>query len=317
VTTTLAGAGAALPERVVTNAEFDHLGSSDEWIVKRTGIRERRWLDDGTPLADLALAACELALVDAGVDARELQQVIVATSTADRVSPGLAVEVAARLGADRPVAFDVSAGCSGFLFALDHAIAAIESGRATKVLVCGAEALSRITDKTDRATAVLLGDGAGAVLVSAAPTAMRPSVALGSDGRQIDLLYVGKPDQLLRMRGREIYEYAVDAMVENTERVLRSRGLGQDDLDLFVAHQANARIVQAVADRLAVPPEKVFLNIERIANTSAASIPIALAHAQETGVLKPGALLGLATFGAGLTWGAGIVTWKHGAVEAG
>jgi 3-oxoacyl-[acyl-carrier-protein] synthase III len=313
VTVSLAGAGAALPDRVLKNSYFDDIGSSDEWIVKRTGIRERRWLDDRTPLADLAVSAAGRALADAGLGAQQVQQVVVATSTADRISPGLAVEVATRLGADRPAAFDVSAGCSGFLYALDHAIAAIESGRAENVLVCGAEALSRITDKTDRDTAVLMGDGAGAVVVRASPGVLRPSFTLGSDGEQIELLYVGKPDGLLRMRGRDIYAHAVDAMVDSTRLVLRSRGLEAGDVDLFVAHQANARIVRTVAERLGLPEKKVFLNIERVANTSAASIPIALAHAQREGALEPGALLGLATFGAGLSWGAGVISWKPAA----
>ncbi|MEU0118092.1 beta-ketoacyl-ACP synthase 3 [Streptomyces bobili] len=310
MTVTLAGTGAALPERVLRNSDFDHLGSSDEWIVKRTGIRERRWLRDDERLADLATQACERALTDAGIDAKDVQRVIVATSTADRISPGIAVETADRIGADRPAAHDVSAGCSGFLYALDQAVAAIETGRAEHVLVCGAEALSRITDKTDRSTAVLLGDGAGAVVVSAHPGAMRPSFALASDGTQIDLLYVGKEDQLLRMRGRDIYEAAVDAMAGHTAMVLANRALTTDDLDLFVAHQANARIVQAVARRLDMPAQKVFVNIEKVANTSAASIPIALTAAQDSRALHPGALVGLAAFGAGLTWAAGVIGWK-------
>ncbi|WP_328563557.1 beta-ketoacyl-ACP synthase 3 [Streptomyces coelicoflavus] len=310
MTAVLAGAGSALPERTLVNSDFDHLGSSDAWIVKRTGIRERRWLRDGERLADLATLACERALADAGIGAKDVQRVVVATSTADRISPGIAVETADRIGADRPAAHDVSAGCSGFLYALDQAVATVETGRAEHVLVCGAEALSRITDKTDRSTAVLLGDGAGAVVVSARPDAPRPAFALASDGTQIDLLYVGKEDRLLRMRGRDIYEAAVDAMAGHTGMVLADRGLTADDLDLFVAHQANARIVQAVARRLEMPAAKVFLNIEKVANTSAASIPIALTAARETGALRPGALVGLAAFGAGLTWAAGVIGWK-------
>ncbi|XVQ87337.1 beta-ketoacyl-ACP synthase 3 [Microbispora siamensis] len=316
MTVTLAGAGAALPERVLRNDDFAHLNTSDEWIVKRTGIRERRWLADDASLAELAEHACARALEDAGVTPRDIRHVVVATSTGDRISPGVAVEVAWRLGLDQPAAFDVSAGCAGFLCALDHAIAVVESGRAEHVLVCGAEAMSRLTDTTDRSTAVLLGDGAGAVVVSAAARARRPYFALASDGRQIELLYVDRRERLLRMRGREIYEHAVEAMAGHTRLVLDACGLGAEDLDLFVAHQANARIVRAVARELKVPDDRVFLNIDRVANTSAASIPLALAHAQEQRVLRPGALLGLAVFGAGFTWGAGIVTWKDGVPAA-
>ncbi len=312
MTVTLSGAGAALPARVLRNADFTHLDTSDEWIVKRTGIRERRWLAEDASLAELAAQACDTALADAGVKPRDIPHVVVATSTADRVSPGIAVEVATRLGMDRPAAFDVSAGCSGFLYALDHAVALIESGRAEHVLVCGAEALSRITDKGDRSTAVLLGDGAGAVVVSAAPGALRPRFELASDGTHIELLYVGRQDRLLRMRGREIFENAVDAMAGHTRLVLEKCELSPADLDLFVAHQANARIVQAVARRLDLPAERVLLNIEQVANTSSASIPIALAHAQERQLVAPGGTLGIAAFGAGLTWGAGVISWKSG-----
>ncbi|MFD9813425.1 beta-ketoacyl-ACP synthase III [Streptomyces sp. NPDC059080] len=314
MTVTLAGAGAALPERVLRNDDFVHLDTSDEWIVQRTGIRERRRLAADASLAELATDACARALSDAGIAPRDIRHVVVATSTADRISPGMAVEVATRLGIDRPAAFDVSAGCSGFLYALDHAIAVIESGRSEHVLVCGAEALSRITDHTDRNTAVLLGDGAGAVVVSKASGSLRPSFTLGSDGTQIGLLYVGQ-DRLLRMRGREIFENAVDLMAGHTQLVLEECGLGPDDLDLFVAHQANVRIIQAVRRRLGVSADRVFLNVDKVANTSSASIPLALAHANEQRLLRPGAVLGLTAFGAGLSWGAGIITWKSPAVH--
>jgi len=309
MTATLAGVGAALPERVLNNDDFAHLDTSDEWIVQRTGIRERRRLADDASLAELAALACDRALSDAGVVPRDIHHVVVATSTADRISPGMAVEVGTRLGIDRPAAFDVSAGCSGFVYALDHAIAVIESGRSEHVLVCGAEALSRITDHTDRNTAVLLGDGAGAVVVSRSPESLRPVFVLGSDGAQIGLLYVGQ-DRLLRMSGREIFASAVNAMADHTQLVLERCGLRPDDLDLLVAHQANARIVQAVARRLGVRADQVFLNVDKVANTSSASIPLALAHAHDRRLLQPGAVVGLTAFGAGLSWGAGVITWK-------
>ncbi|TVT61159.1 ketoacyl-ACP synthase III [Amycolatopsis rhizosphaerae] len=312
MTVTLAGAGSALPDRALGNDEFTHLDTSDEWIVQRTGIRQRYWLDEDGSLAGLAERACRRALADAAVAPQAIRHVIVATSTGDRVSPGMAVEVATRLGLGCPAAFDVAAGCSGFLYAVDQAIALIESGRAEHVLVCGAEALSRITDRTDRSTAVLLGDGAGAVVVSRSAGALRPQFALASDGTKIDLLYVGRQDRLLRMRGRDIYQHAVEAMTGHTRLVLKASGLGADDLALFVAHQANARIVRAVARRLEVPEEKVFLNVDRVANTSSASIPLALAQAAEENLLPSGGILGLAAFGAGLTWGAGVISWKAG-----
>lgn len=306
----IVGLGAALPARVVTNAEFRHLDADDDWIVKRTGIHQRHRLAHDASLAELAAEACRAALTDAGRDPAQVTHLIVATITPDHVTPAMAVEVATRLGAPQPAAFDLHAACAGFVYALDHAAALIETGRAEQVVVCGADALSRITDHTDRSTAILLGDGAGAVLVADEPAAPAPSFALASDGRYLDLLYADRHDRLLRMRGREVYEHAVQAMTRYSRLVLQRRGLDVKDVDLFVAHQANARIVRAVARRLDFPEDRILLNVDRVANTSAASIPLAMEHARDAGVLGPGGLIGMAAFGAGLTWGAGVIGWS-------
>ncbi|MGX7825351.1 3-oxoacyl-ACP synthase III family protein [Actinokineospora sp. 24-640] len=304
------GVGSALPETVITNADFADIGADDAWIVKRTGIRERRWLPEDGSLAELAIAASAAALADAGVDPGAVRHVVVATITPDHVTPALAVEVARALGTPHAAAFDLHAACAGFLYALDHAAALVETGRAGHVLVCGAEALSRITDKTDRATAVLLGDGAGAVVVADAPAAARPTFHLATDGELTDLLYAPRHDGLLRMRGREIYDHAVTLMTEYTRNVLAERGLEVKDVDLFIAHQANARILKAVARNLDLPPERLVLTVEKTANTSAASIPIAMAQARADGLLDEPRLLGMAAFGSGITWGAGLMTWQ-------
>jgi len=287
------GVGAALPDAVVTNDDLAAvLDTSDEWIVKRTGIRERR------PLAD------------AHRDAEDVDRIVVATTTADRIVPGLGPEVAAALGLRCP-AYDVNAACAGFLYALDEAAAAVESGRARCVLVCGADALSRITDHGDRSTAVLLADGAGAVVVAGGELDLgcRPFV-LGSDPGRADLLGTDARG-LLRMQGREVYRHAVDRMAEAAAEALRRANLGVEDVDALVAHQANARIVEATAVALGLPRERVALNVDRVANTSAASVPLALADAERDGLLRPGATVLLAAFGAGFVWGAGIVSWKE------
>jgi 3-oxoacyl-[acyl-carrier-protein] synthase-3 len=309
VTAIIAGVGAALPERVLRNDFFARLGTSHDWIVKRTGIVERRWLDEDASLAELASTACRGALVDAGRSPAEVDHVVVATTTPDRITPGMAVEVAARLGAPNPAAFDLHAACAGFLYALDHATALVEADRARCVVVCGAEALSRITDRDDRATAALLGDGAGAVVVTRGSVGEPPQFSLASDGRHIGLLFAER-DGFLRMRGPEVYEHAVEWMVRQTEILLDRCGMEIKDLDLFVAHQANARIVRAVAARLGLPPERAVVDIATTANISAASIPVALWRAQRDGRLRPGALVGLAAFGAGFVWGAGVLRWK-------
>ncbi|HEV7751931.1 MAG TPA: beta-ketoacyl-ACP synthase 3 [Baekduia sp.] len=313
LTAGLFGVGAALPEREIDNQHFeDRLDTNDAWIVRRTGIRTRRWLDEGAPLAPLAAEACAAALADAGRTADEVDQVIVTTITPDRITPGLAPEVTRLIGAHGAAAVDVNAACAGFLYGLDQAAALVETGRARVVLVCGAEALSRLTDHEDRGTAVLFGDGAGAVVVAAGELDRGVSrFVLGCDPEQGDLLYADNEDRKLRMEGREVYRHAVARMTEATTEALAGCGLGVDDLDLFVAHQANSRIIESAANELGVPHEKLAINVDRVANTSSASIPLALAQAERDGLLKPGATVALAAFGAGFVWGAGIVSWKE------
>jgi 3-oxoacyl-[acyl-carrier-protein] synthase-3 len=310
----LFGVGAALPERTVTNADLEStLNTTDAWIVRRTGIRERRYLEPDEPLAGLAAEACAAALADAGREAAEVDQVIVSTITADRVTPGLAPEVALRIGARGAAAVDINAACAGFVYALDQAAALVETGRARVVLVCGAEALSRLTDHDDRGTAVLFGDGAAAVVVAASHHARGcgSGFVLGADGTQADLLFAEVDERALRMEGREVYRHAVARMVQATREALKRSGLAVDDVDLFVAHQANARIIEAAAAELGVDRSRVVLNLDRVANTSSASIPLALAQAEQDGLLRPGATVALAAFGAGFVWGAGIVGWKE------
>jgi 3-oxoacyl-[acyl-carrier-protein] synthase III len=307
------GVGAALPERVVTNADLvERLDTSDEWIVRRTGIRERRIIADDQPLSDLATRACEIALEDAGRTAAEVDQIIVSTITPDRVTPGIAPYVALALGAETASAIDVNAACAGFVYALDQAAAQIESGRARVVLVCGAEALSRITDHDDRGTAMLFGDGAGAVVVAGGELELGcAGFVLGSDASQADMLYAERVDPMLRMEGREVYRHAIRRMVAATNEAIERAGLTIDDIDLFVAHQANVRILQSAANELGLPPEKLMINIDRVANTSSASIPLALAEAERDGRLGPGAIVALSAFGAGFVWGSGVISWKE------
>jgi 3-oxoacyl-[acyl-carrier-protein] synthase-3 len=307
------GIGSALPEHIVTNADFEsYLDTTDEWIVRRTGIRERRHLNGSRTLTELAVDACNAALADAGRDAAEVDHVIVSTLTPDRLMPGIAPGLADQIGANGAGAVDLNAACSGFLYALDQAAALVESGRANVVVVCGAEALSRITDRNDRGTAILFADGAAAVVVAGGDLALgcMPFV-LRSDGVHGDLLYAESEERLLRMEGQEVYRHAVERMAEATAEAMARAGMGVDEIDLFVAHQANARIIEAAARRLGVPAEKVFINVDLVANTSSASIPLALHQAEREGRLKPGDTLALAAFGAGFVWGAGIVPWKE------
>ncbi|QBI21696.1 ketoacyl-ACP synthase III [Egibacter rhizosphaerae] len=312
--------GTAVPPHVVTNDDLaQHLDTNDEWVRTRTGIAERRFADPDTSTGDLAVEAGADALKAAGGD---VDTVIVATTTPDRMLPGTAPEVASRLGLGDASAFDVNAACAGFIYALPVASGLVATGTADRVLVIGAEVMSRIVDPDDRSTRVLFGDGAGAVVVRSGhadePGAVGP-FDLGSDGDQTHLLEVpaGGTRQpiddhaienrhhFLQMDGREVYRQAVRRMVSSSRAVLAQAGLEVDDVDCLIAHQANARILEAVADRLEIPRDRCVSNVGRYGNTSAASIPLALADAS----LEPGQQVLLTSFGAGMAWGSSLMTW--------
>jgi 3-oxoacyl-[acyl-carrier-protein] synthase-3 len=320
----IAGCGAYLPERVVTNDELAaRLDTSDAWIRQRTGIGERRIAAPGELTSDLAFHAASRALERAGMSGSDLDLIVLATATPDQTFPSTAVKVQARLGMKRGAAFDVQAVCSGFIFALATADNALRLGQARTALVIGAETFSRILDWQDRGTCVLFGDGAGAVVLNAvpggSPGASRTrgilSTHLHSDGRQHDILYVdGGPSStgtagFLRMEGREVFRHAVQHLSEVIEEALAANGLGPADIDWLVPHQANTRIIEAVGRRLGLSPQRTIITIERHANTSAASIPLALDEAVADGRIRPGHLVLMEALGGGLTWGASVVRW--------
>ena len=314
----IAGCGAYLPERVVGNEELaSRLDTSDAWIRQRTGIAERRIAAPGELTSDLAAAAAERALAHAGMSGSDLDLIVLATATPDNTFPATATRVQARLGMKRGAAFDVQAVCAGFIFALAIADNALRLGQARTALVIGAETFSRILDWQDRGTCVLFGDGAGALVLNATSSGSRGvlSTHLHSDGRQYDILYVdGGPSSTgvaghLRMEGREVFRQAVEHLSEVVDEALAANGLGPADIDWLVPHQANSRIIDAMARKLALPRDKVVMTIDRHANTSAASIPLALDAAVEDGRLKPGHLVLMEALGGGLSWGASLVRW--------
>ena len=307
------GIGAALPGREIPNAELtERLDTTDEWVVRRTGIRSRRRLAPGDSLAALGADACARALADAGREPAEVDRLIVTTITPDRITPGLAPAVAGLLGLPPIAAFDLNAACAGFLVAIDEAAALVESGRARVVLVCAAEAMSRLTDHDDRGTAVLFGDGAGAVVVAGGDLDLGcAGFVHGCDPAAAELLYAERVERKVRMEGRAVYRHAVARMVQATSEALDRAGLAVGDVDLFVAHQANARIIEAAASELGVARDRVCFDVARVANTSSASIPLALEAAEREGRLAPGATVALAAFGAGFVWSAGIIGWKE------
>jgi len=317
----IVGCGGYLPERVVTNSELaERLATSDEWIRQRTGIGERRIAADGELTSDLAVCAARRALQRAGLGGEDLDLLVLATATPDHTFPSTACKVQAQLGMARGAAFDVQAVCSGFIFALAVADNAIRLGQAKTAMVIGAETFSRILDWTDRGTCVLFGDGAGAVALKAVPETGGDdrgvlSTHLHSDGRQHDILYVdGGPSTTgttghLRMEGREVFRQAVQHLTEIVDEVLAANGLTGADIDWLVPHQANRRIIDAIGRKLGLPEGKTVLTIERHANTSAASIPLALDEAVADGRIRPGHLVLMEALGGGLTWGASLVRW--------
>jgi len=319
---TVLGCGAYLPSRVVSNAELsERIDTTDAWIVERTGIRERRVAADDEKTSDLAIAAARAALADAGIDASEVDMVLVATSTPDLTFPATATTVQAGLGIRGGFAFDLQAVCSGFVYALATADNFMRCGQAETVLLIGAETFSRILDWEDRGTCMLFGDGAGAMVLRArdgngdAQDRGVLSTHLHADGRFRDMLYVdggpGSNRQVghLRMAGREVFKNAVVMLADTVQEALAHNGLSAADVDWFVPHQANRRIIEAMAKRLGLGPERVVVTIERHANTSAASIPLALAEARADGRIAAGDVVLMEAMGGGFTWGSAILRW--------
>jgi 3-oxoacyl-[acyl-carrier-protein] synthase-3 len=304
--------GVAVPATVVPNAPIAaHLGVNEQWIVARTGVRERRIAAEGETIVDYAATAAERCLESAGVIASEIDLVLVATMSHDELSPAAAPMVASRIGATAAGAMDVGAACSGFVSALALAVGMAESGRARNVLVVGADLLSKLTDPDDRSTAALFGDGAGAVLVSSTtgPGGVGPAI-LGADGARADLVTASREEGVLRMKGHDTFRQAVDRLSEAALAAADSAGKPLADIDLFAFHQANTRILAAVGERLGLDADRVIDCIDRYGNTSAATIPLALAAAEETGRLQPGDAVRLAAFGGGLTWAATVIEWE-------
>jgi len=314
----VAGTGSALPHRRVTNAELaERVDTTHEWIVERTGIEARHIAGDGETTATLATEAARMALASAGVDAQQVGLIVLATATPDQTFPASATRVQTALGINDCIAFDVAAVCTGFLYALSVADNMLKGGMADYALVIGSETFSRILDWEDRATCVLFGDGAGAVLLKAEATRDRGVLAsrLHADGRHSDLLYVdggvsttgtiGK----LRMKGREVFRHAVVNLADVLTEVLTVAGHEPDEVDWVVPHQANKRILDATAKKLGLDPKRVIVTVDQHANTSAASVPLAFDHAVRDGRIKRGDLLVLEAMGGGFTWGAAVIRY--------
>ncbi|MBT6507489.1 MAG: ketoacyl-ACP synthase III [Marinovum sp.] len=315
------GVGHYLPERVVPNSEFeDSLETSDEWIKARSGIERRHFAAEGETTSDLAIAAANAALKDAGLSADDMDAIIVATSTADLTFPSVATMVQAGLNMQRGFAYDVQAVCAGFIFALSSANAQILSGQAKRIMVIGAETFSRLMDWSDRSTCVLFGDGAGALILEAqeasGSTADRGilSVDLNSDGRHRDILYVDggvstHTTGYLRMQGKEVFRHAVEKLAITAQTAMDQASVTADDIDWVVPHQANLRIINGTAKKMGIPTERVVVTVQDHGNTSAASIPLALSVAKAAGQLKENHLIVTEAIGGGLAWGAVVLRW--------
>ncbi|GGI38869.1 beta-ketoacyl-ACP synthase III [Mammaliicoccus stepanovicii] len=305
------GFGAYYPERVVKNEYFEsYLDTSDEWIKKMTGIKERRYAAEDQDTSDLAYEASVKAIEDSGLDKDEIEMIIVATSTGDKPFPTVATLLQKRLGLNKVPSIDQLAACTGFIYGLVTAQQYVSSGLYKNVLVVGADKLSKITDMNDRGTAILFGDGAGAAIVGEVSEGRGIlGVELGSDGNGAPHLYQDMDQHVIRMNGREVFKFAVRIMGEASTKVVEKAGLQSDDIDMFIPHQANIRIMESARERLGIEKEKMSVTVDRYGNTSAASIPLSIAYELEQGKIKDNDTLVLVGFGGGLTWGAITLRW--------
>jgi 3-oxoacyl-[acyl-carrier-protein] synthase-3 len=327
VAISITGLGCQVPERVVTNDELSTMmDTSDEWIRERTGIRERRIAAEDEALSDLCLPASQQALDDAGVKGSEIDLIIVATVTPDMAFPSTGALLADQLGAADAAAYDLSAGCTGFMYALAQAYGMLAGGLSQRALVVGGDVLSKLMDWTDRSTTVLFGDGAGAVVLERVGDGGFLGFELGADGSGGPQLYlpaggsrmpttaetVAQRQHFVQMNGREVFKFATRVLVSSAEAVLATCGRTIDDVDVYVPHQANVRIIEHARRKLGIPEERVVIDVDRYGNTSSGSIPLALADAREDGRLQAGKLVLMTGMGAGLTWGSGLIEWTDG-----
>jgi 3-oxoacyl-[acyl-carrier-protein] synthase III len=314
----ITGLGTHVPERILTNAELAELvDTTDEWIVERTGIRERRIAKPEEALTDIALPAVQAALTDAGVEPSEIDLVICATVTPDMMFPTSSALIADALGMPKAAAYDLLAGCTGFVYALAQAYAMVASGLSRRALVIGGDVLSKILDWQDRSTLVLFGDGAGAVVLEPVHQGGFLGFELGADGGGGEYLWLpgsgsrkfDDPDAYVKMNGREVFRFATRIMVYSAEQILAQCGKTVDDVDVYIPHQANKRIIDYAADKLGIPDERTVVNVDRYGNTSSGSIPLALTDARAEGRLSGGTLVLMTGMGAGLTWGSALIEW--------
>jgi 3-oxoacyl-[acyl-carrier-protein] synthase III len=316
----ITGLGVHVPERVVTNDDLAKLvDTSDEWIIARTGIRERRFAADDEALTDIALPAARAALEQAGVEAKSIDLVLCATVTPDMMFPTSSALMADELGMPDAAAYDLLAGCTGFVYAIAQAYAMLASGLSQRALVVGGDVLSKILDFEDRSTLVLFGDGAGAVVMEPVGEGGFLGFELGADGGGGESLWLpgsgsrhfDDPGAFIKMNGREVFKFATRVLVSSAEKLLDELGMTVEDVDVYIPHQANIRIIDHAAKKLGIPPEKVVVNVERYGNTSSGSIPIALAEAIEDGRVRRGSKVLMTGMGAGLTWGSSLIEWTE------
>jgi 3-oxoacyl-[acyl-carrier-protein] synthase-3 len=316
----ITGLGVNVPDRVFTNKDLEQfVDTTDEWIIERTGIRERRFATDEQALTDIAEPAALAALADAGVDAGSIDLIIVATVTPDMMFPTSSALLADSLGMPDAAAYDLLAGCTGFMYALAQAYSMLASGLSKRALVVGGDVLSKILDWTDRSTLVLFGDGAGAVVLEPVETGGFLGFELGADGGGGESLWLPgsgsrhfeNGDKLVKMNGREVFKFATRVLVSSAEAVLERCGAAVEDVDVYIPHQANVRIMEHAVKKLGIPRERMVVNVDRYGNTSSGSIPLALAEAQADGRLKEGDLVLMTGMGAGLTWGSALMEWTQ------